>query len=115
MIYGEIGSCYSAQEDFETALNYFIKSIDTWERLDAKDEKKLAIEKQKLANLYFKMNNAKYALHLYQEIIPIFRAHADFYNLYLSQITEANIYLHLENPKIGLTVARWSLIAFEKI
>ena len=72
MIYGEIGSCYSAHEDFETALNYFIKSIDTWERLDAKDEKKLAIEKQKLANLYFKMNNAKYALRLYQEIIPIF-------------------------------------------
>lgn len=114
MIYGEIGSCYSAQEDFETALNYFIKSIDTWERLDTKDEKKLAIEKQKLANLYFKMNNAKYALRLYQEIIPIFRAHADFYNLYLSQITEANIYLHLENPKLALQLLDGALLHLKK-
>lgn len=114
IVYGEIGSCYSAKEDFETALNYFIKSIELFQKIEPKGSKKIAIEKQKLANLYFKMNNAKYALKIYQEIIPVFQTHEDFYNLYLSQITEANIYLHLDNPKKALQLLDQALLALQK-
>lgn len=114
IIYGEIGSCYSAQEDFEKALNYLIQSIDLWEKITPVDLKKIAIEKQKLANLYFKMNNGKYALQVYKEIIPIFRSNGDLYNLYLCQINEANIYIHLENPRKANELLNEALVQLRK-
>lgn len=114
IIYGELGSCYAAKEEFEKALNYLIKSIQIWEKVESKNSKKIAVEKQKLANLYFKMNNANYALSIYKEIIPIFKLNADFYNAYLCQITEANIYLHLNNPKKALLLLDEALIEIKK-
>jgi DNA-binding CsgD family transcriptional regulator len=114
IIYGEIGSCYSSQEDFENALNYMIQSIDLWEKITPVDLKKIAIEKQKLANLYFKMNNGKYALQVYKEIIPIFRTQGDLYNLYLCQINEANIYIHLDNPTKANALLNEALVQLRK-
>lgn len=114
IVYGEMGSCYSAQEDFENALYYLIKSIDIWETIAPIDQKKIAIEKQKLANLYFKMNNGEYALQIYKEIIPIFRSNNDFYNLYLSQINQANIYIHLGNPTKAYELLDDALLQLEK-
>jgi DNA-binding CsgD family transcriptional regulator len=114
IIYGEIGSCYSSQEDFENALNYMIQSIDLWEKITPVDLKKIAIEKQKLANLYFKMNNGNYALQIYKEIIPIFRTQGDLYNLYLCQINEANIYIHLDNPTKANALLNEALVQLRK-
>ena len=114
IVYGEIGSCYAAQEDYESALNYFINSINLWEKITPVDLKKIAIEKQKLANLYFKMNNGNYALQIYKEIIPIFRTQGDLYNLYLCQINEANIYIHLENPSKANELLNEALVQLRK-
>jgi len=114
IVYGEIGSCYAAQEDYESALNYFINSINLWEKITPVDLKKIAIEKQKLANLYFKMNNGNYALQIYKEIIPIFRTQGDLYNLYLCQINEANIYIHLDNPTKANALLNEALVQLRK-
>jgi tetratricopeptide (TPR) repeat protein len=114
IVYGEMGSCYAAQEDFENALNYMIQSIDLWEKITPVDLKKITIEKQKLANLYFKMNNGNYALQIYKEIIPIFRTQGDLYNLYLCQINEANIYIHLENPTKANELLNEALVQLRK-
>lgn len=115
IIYGELGSCYSASEDYENALYYLIKSIELWEQIEPKDQKKIVVEKQKLANLYFKMDNSKYALQLYDEIIPVFKSNADFYNYYLSQITVASIYLHIKQPTKALTLLDEALVYLKKI
>jgi len=114
IIYGELGSCYSALEDFENALYYLIKSIELWEQIEPKDEKKIIVEKQKLANLYFKMDNSKYALQLYDEIIPVFKANSDFYNYYLSQITVATIYLDIKQPAKALPLLDEALLYLKK-
>lgn len=114
VVYGEMGSCYSAQEDYENALYYLIKSIDVWELITPTDQKKIAFEKQKLANLYLKMNNEDYALQLYKEIIPIFRTNGDIYNLYLCQINEATIYIDLENPTKAYELLDDALLQLEK-
>jgi tetratricopeptide (TPR) repeat protein len=114
IVYGEMGSCYAAQEDYENALNYLIQSINLWEKITPVDLKKIAIEKQKLANLYFKMNNGKYALQVYKEIIPIFRTQGDLYNLYLCQINEANIYIHLKNPSKAYELLNEALLQLIK-
>jgi tetratricopeptide (TPR) repeat protein len=114
IVYGEMGSCYAAQEDYENALNYLIQSINLWEKITPVDLKKIAIEKQKLANLYLKMNNGKYALQIYKEIIPIFRTQGDLYNLYLCQINEANIYIHLKNPSKAYELLNEALLQLIK-
>jgi len=115
IIYGELGSCYSALEDFENALYYLIKSIELWEKIEPKDPKKIIVEKQKLANLYFKMDNSKYALQLYGEILPVFKANADFYNYYLSQITVATIYLEIKQPAKALPLLDEALLYMKKL
>jgi len=95
-------------------LYYLIKSIELWEQIEPKDEKKIIVEKQKLANLYFKMDNSKYALQLYDEIIPVFKANSDFYNYYLSQITVATIYLDIKQPAKALPLLDEALLYLKK-
>lgn len=114
VIYGELGSCNQALEQYQEALDFLIKSIELLEKYASDDVKKIGSEKQKLANLYFKMNNSDYALSILNEIKPQFKEQNDFYTYYLIQITQANIYLHLLQPSKALQYLDEALLGIER-
>ena len=108
-IYGELASCYSAKEWYKPALENLIQSIEIWGNEHQVPTKKIAIEKQKLGNLYVKMANMPQALKIFKEIAVVFKDLGDLYNFYLVQITIADIYLELQQPKVALQLIQGAM------
>ncbi|MEC5164611.1 tetratricopeptide (TPR) repeat protein/DNA-binding CsgD family transcriptional regulator [Flavobacterium sp. PL11] len=108
-IYGELASCYSAKEWYKPALENLIQSIEIWGNENPIPTKKIAIEKQKLGNLYVKMANMPQALKIFKEIAVVFKDLGDLYNFYLVQITIADIYLELQQPKVALQLIQGAM------
>ena len=98
-IYGELASCYGTKDLYKDALEHILISIEIWENEIPRPAKKIAVEKQKLANLYFKMGNMERALEIYQEILPVFKESNDVYNFNSIQVSIANINLELNAPE----------------
>jgi DNA-binding CsgD family transcriptional regulator len=113
-IYGELASCYAAKEWHKQSLEYLLQSIEIWGNEDPIPTKKIAVEKQKLANLYYKMGSTIKALSIYNEILPIFKKLDDLYNFYLVKITLANINLEINQPKKALLILQDALPNLEK-
>ena len=98
-IYGELASCYGTKDLYKEALEHILISIEIWENELPRPEKKIAIEKQKLGNFYFKMGNMEQALKIYNGILPVFQESNDLQNFYSLQVSIANINLELNAPQ----------------
>lgn len=98
LIYGEIAACYSTREEYTKALENIIESIKLWELVKPVNKQKIAIEKQKMGNLYSITGNYKFALKLYDEAKLIFKKNDDIYNFQKVCISQANTYLLQKKP-----------------
>ena len=112
-IYGELASCYSAKEWYKQSLENLLQSIEIWGNENPTPIQKIAIEKQKLGNLYLKVANAPQALKIFNEISPVFKKIGDLHNFYLVQITVADINLDSNNPKKALQLIQNALPSLE--
>lgn len=94
-IYSEISSCYRALNNYDLAVEYSLKAIETENKNPEPNTKNLAFEKQKLANLYGLLEDYVFAENIYKEIIDYFET---------SPYTDANIstYLNYANALIRL-------------
>lgn len=101
-IYGELASCYSEKEWYKQALEHLIQSIELWSNENPIPNKKIAVEKQKLANLYLKMANTPKALLIANEIAPVFKEAGNLHDYYLTQITISTIYIEQNKWKKAL-------------
>ncbi|GGE26703.1 tetratricopeptide repeat protein [Psychroflexus planctonicus] len=71
-IYSEMSSCYRALNNYNLAVEYSLKSIETENKKKQPNAKSIAFEKQKTANLYGLLGNYAFAENIYQEIIGYF-------------------------------------------
>jgi len=113
-IYGELASCYATKEWYKQALHNVLQSIEIWGHENPVPATKIAIEKQKLGNLYVNMSNMPQALKIFNEIAPVFEKTGDRYNFNLVQVTIANIYIELEQPKKALQLVQNVLPSLNK-
>ena len=71
-IYSEMSSCYRALNNYNLAVEYSLKSIETENKKEEPNTKSIAFEKQKTANLYSLLENYDFAEKMYLEIINYF-------------------------------------------
>ncbi|WP_306567088.1 tetratricopeptide repeat protein [Flavobacterium lindanitolerans] len=87
IVYGEMASNYAYMIDNKSATRYLLKGIEILSKSDDKtDRKNLVVQKQKLANIYFKLENFKFAIDLYEECLPAMKEVKDLKNYYLTLI-----------------------------
>lgn len=87
IVYGEMASNYAYMIDNKSATRYLLKGIEILSKSDDKtDRKNLVVQKQKLANIYFKLENFKFAIDLYEECLPAMKEVRDLKNYYLTLI-----------------------------
>lgn len=84
IVYGEMASNYTYMLEDETATKYLLKGISILSKTS--DKKSLIVQKQKLANIYFKLENFKFAIDLYEECLPAMKEAKDLKNYYLTLI-----------------------------
>ncbi len=84
IVYGEMASNYAYMLENETATKYLLKGIAILSKTS--DKKSLIVQKQKLANIYFKLENFKFAIDLYEECLPAMKEVKDLKNYYLTLI-----------------------------
>jgi DNA-binding CsgD family transcriptional regulator len=99
LVYGEFASLYSSIQSYEKSLQLLLKSISYWEKDKHADPIKIAIEQQKLGNLYFKMGQSKFAIELLEKSRLVLKdsqrkdAHA------LTLLSQADVYIYENEPK----------------
>lgn len=99
LVYGEFASLYSSIQSYEKSLQLLLKSISYWEKDKHADPIKIAIEQQKLGNLYFKMGQSKFAIELLEKSRLVLKdsqrkdAHA------LTLLSQADVYIFENEPK----------------
>lgn len=71
-IYSELASIYRSLNEYNLAVEYSINTLDILKNQDTINEYYLYSEKQKLANLYRTLDKNKFAIKLYEEILPYF-------------------------------------------
>lgn len=82
-----MASNYAYMIDNKSATRYLLKGIEILSKSDDKtDRKNLVVQKQKLANIYFKLENFKFAIDLYEECLPAMKEVRDLKNYYLTLI-----------------------------
>ncbi|TRW22869.1 tetratricopeptide repeat protein [Flavobacterium zepuense] len=84
MAYGELASNYNYMLDYNKSVDYLVKSIAILKA--EKNTRQLPAVKQKLANTYMAMGNLKFAIDLYKECLPEFKAIGMLKNYYLTQV-----------------------------
>ncbi|WDO14454.1 tetratricopeptide repeat protein [Flavobacterium sp. WW92] len=84
IVYGEMASNYAYMIDNKAATKYLLRGIEILSKLN--DKKSLMVQKQKLANIYFKVENFKFAIDLYEECLPAMKEVKDLKNYYLTLI-----------------------------
>lgn len=102
MIYGEMASVYSDIQSFEQAVKLLLKSIYLLEHLENPDPILIAIEQQKLGNLYFKMGQSKFALELFDKSASVLKSskRQDAYALVLT--SKADLFLYEQQAQKAL-------------
>jgi tetratricopeptide (TPR) repeat protein/DNA-binding CsgD family transcriptional regulator len=85
-IYGEKSSHYAAQQMYNLAIDFLMRSIRMMERNPKSSPMILYKEKQKLGNLYFKLGNAEFAEKIYREILPFFKKEGAYDTYYFSLV-----------------------------
>lgn len=84
---------------YNESVDYLIKSIAHWEKSNGKNEQ-IAIEKQKLGNLYNKTENFEFAIQLFDEALPDLLKAKRLDAYYLTLTSKGDSYLHLKKfPK----------------
>ena len=106
-IYSEMSSTYRALNNYNLAVDYSLKAIETESKKENPDPKNIAFEKQKIANLYGFLRNYKFAENIYEEIITYFES---------SPYTDANVstYLNYANALIKLDNIQKASIYIDK-
>ena len=94
-IYSEMSSCYRALNNYNLAVEYSLKSIETENKKENPDPKSIAFEKQKTANLYGLLSNYGFAEKIYEEII-------DYFNESPYKDAKISTYLNYANALIKL-------------
>ncbi len=92
-LYGAMASTFSKQFMHGSAVAYLLKGIDMLESMpdQSAQHAALLILRQKLANTYVLLDDDSFALRIYEEIIPSFRADSNLWNLAISQLTHAEV------------------------
>ncbi|NGZ90226.1 tetratricopeptide repeat protein [Psychroflexus maritimus] len=94
-IYSEMSSCYRAINNYNLAVEYSLKSIETENKKKQPNAKSIAFEKQKTANLYGLLGNYGFAEEIYEEII-------DYFNESPYQDANVSTFLNYANALIKL-------------
>ncbi len=94
IITGEKASYFSAQNMYSSAANLLLKSIAILEKTPGTSEVNLYKEKQKLANLYFKLGEYAASEKLYKQILPFFKKQKQLDTYYISVVNLGDVYLH---------------------
>lgn len=98
IVYGEMASNYAYMIENKTATKYLLKGIEILSRsTDKNDKKNLVVQKQKLANIYFKLENFKFAIDLYEECLPAMKEVKDLKNYYLTLINYGDCLTYVKN------------------
>jgi tetratricopeptide (TPR) repeat protein len=83
-VYGEIASNYNLMLKSHEAIPYLLKAIAILK--NGKNQQTLIPIKQSLANTYMNVANYEFAIDLYKEVLPSFRANGQMKNYYLTLI-----------------------------
>jgi len=98
IVYGEMASNYAYMIDNKSATKYLLKGIDILSKsTDKADRRNLVVQKQKLANIYFKLENFKFAIDLYEECLPAMKEVKDLKNYYLTLINYGDCLTYVKN------------------
>lgn len=109
LVYGQYASCYSSMYSYKNAIEFLIKSISFWE-LDSKTTPdKIAIEKQKLGNLFNKTGNYTFAVSLFDEALPVLLTANKLDSYYLTMVSKAESLISLSKPKEAIELLNISL------
>lgn len=98
IIYGEYSSVYTLLSRNQEAIEMTIKAISILEEENS-DKKTIAIEKQKLGNLYRKNSDFDFARQIYDEVLPILKGKGQNYTYLITLINYADIIQHFEGSK----------------
>ena len=90
LIYGEYSSIYSLLARDIDALEYIRKAIAILEEENV-DVNSLAIEKQKLGNIYLRLKDYDFAKKIYDEILPTLKQSPQVLSYLISKINYAEI------------------------
>jgi tetratricopeptide (TPR) repeat protein/DNA-binding CsgD family transcriptional regulator len=101
-IYGEMALVFGDIQSYERAVELLLRSITYYEKLENQDPVKIAIERQKLGNQYFKMGQTKFALELLEKSEKALKTsdRQDAYALVLT--SKADLFLFDKKPKEAL-------------
>lgn len=113
IVYGEMASNYTYMLEYETAIKYLMKGIAILSKTN--DKRNLAAQKQKLANLYLKMENFSFAKDLYEECLGEMKAVKDMKNYYLTLINYGDCLMYLKQYAKAKTALLEAVAGLENI
>jgi len=90
MAYGELASNYTYMLEFDTAIDYLLKSLAILKA--EKNTKKMTPIKQKLGNTYYNKKNYKFAIDMYRECLAEFKQQGNMKNYYITAINYADAF-----------------------
>lgn len=93
--YGELATNYNYMTDYDKSVNYLLKAIKLLK--EEKNTKQLIAIKQKLANTYVAKQNYAFAIDIYKECLPEFRAAGAHQNYYLTLINLGDALTHAKD------------------
>ena len=85
-VYAKMASVYNQLELFDLSITYLEKSISIYESLPGPMKNWKNVELQKLANTYLANNDFKFALKIYEEVLPQFKIGKDINNYHVTLI-----------------------------
>jgi DNA-binding CsgD family transcriptional regulator len=114
-IIGEKSSYFSAQNMYSAAATHLLQSIAILERIRNAPQLNLYKEKQKLANLYFKMADYTSAQNMYLQILPFFESQKELDTYFVTLVNLGDVYIHqnkLDSASVTLQKALKGLMSF---
>lgn len=102
LVYGEYSSVYTLLSRNHEAIEYTLKAISMLDQEDT-EEITIAIEKQKLGNLYRKTYDFLFAQKIYDEILPIMKSRGKTDAYILTKLNYADIIQHFEGDSASIS------------
>jgi tetratricopeptide (TPR) repeat protein len=102
LVYGEYSSVYTLLSRNHEAIEYTLKAISLLEQEETEDIT-VAIEKQKLGNLYRKTNDFLFAQKIYDEILPIMKSRGKTDAYILTKLNYADIIQHFDGDSASIS------------
>ncbi|TVQ76157.1 MAG: hypothetical protein EA358_09965 [Flavobacteriales bacterium] len=96
-IYSSLASISRGMNLYEEAYEYVQKSIDHVKSLEQTTELELALEHQRLANIYFDLKRYDDAIGVYREILPVIKEGGRLDVYYISLANLSDSYMALED------------------